>query len=352
MKQRIEYLDAMRGFAMILVVTGHVCLMCTGIPLTGVIRAFINLELPIFFTISGFFCYKTRDYLSNRQICKFLYNKFILFVISPLFFIALWIWLTDCSFQTVLYDQYKKGYWFTFTLFQCILIYILIKKSLTLFKVNSLIESGIFLLSGLMLYALATLLTGKIHDYRWITLFGLNHMQYYLYFVYGILMKKHFDVVEKCFKSQLFLTLLIIVFFVGNMYSFFGTNFRYIGPSNVLYFLLLTSSGVFLTFAVFHNFKISGKSLMGGGKFLSICGLYSLEIYYTHYFILPRNLKFIGDFISEYPNYILAFVIALSIAIFVILVSVGISKIISMSPLLAQILFGKKIQRAEIANQN
>ena len=327
MKQRIEYLDAMRGFAMLLVVTGHVCLMCTGIPLTGVIRAFINLELPIFFTISGFFCYKTRDYLSNRQICKFLYNKFILFVISPLFFIALWIWLTDCSLQTVLYDQYKKGYWFTFTLFQCILIYILIKKSLTLFKVNSLIESGIFLLSGLMLYALATLLTGKIHDYRWITLFGLNHMQYYLYFVYGI-------------------------FFVGNMYSFFGTNFRYIGPSNVLYFLLLTSSGVFLTFAVFHNFKISGKSLMGGGKFLSICGLYSLEIYYTHYFILPRNLKFIGDFISEYPNYILAFVIALSIAIFVILVSVGISKIISMSPLLAQILFGKKIQRAEIANQN
>ena len=50
---RIGYIDAMRGFTMILVVFAHVCYFCMEAPLMGYNRIFYLFRLPCFFMISG-----------------------------------------------------------------------------------------------------------------------------------------------------------------------------------------------------------------------------------------------------------------------------------------------------------
>ena len=57
---RIGYIDEMRGFAMCLVVIGHVFLFSFNIEAQGFISSFLcgTLQLPLFFMISGFLCFK------------------------------------------------------------------------------------------------------------------------------------------------------------------------------------------------------------------------------------------------------------------------------------------------------
>ena len=52
-KQRIAYIDAMRGFTMILVVFAHVCHFCLGDSRMGYNSIFILFRLPCFFMLSG-----------------------------------------------------------------------------------------------------------------------------------------------------------------------------------------------------------------------------------------------------------------------------------------------------------
>ena len=52
-ERRISYIDAMRGFTMILVVYSHICHFCLGDSLIGYNRIFFLFRLPCFFFISG-----------------------------------------------------------------------------------------------------------------------------------------------------------------------------------------------------------------------------------------------------------------------------------------------------------
>ena len=53
MSKRIGYIDAMRGFTMILVVYSHICHFCLGDSLLGFNATFFLFRLPCFFFISG-----------------------------------------------------------------------------------------------------------------------------------------------------------------------------------------------------------------------------------------------------------------------------------------------------------
>ena len=68
-KQRIEYIDAMRGFTMILVVYSHICHFCFGDSLLGFNAVFFLFRLPCFFFISGWlFEYKNVPLQYEREI--------------------------------------------------------------------------------------------------------------------------------------------------------------------------------------------------------------------------------------------------------------------------------------------
>ena len=88
-KARIEYIDAMRGFTMILVVYSHVCMFCFGDYFMAFNKVLFLLRLPCFFFISGWLFYKIGriwDMTTARQVIS---KKLMVQIIPTVIFLAL-----------------------------------------------------------------------------------------------------------------------------------------------------------------------------------------------------------------------------------------------------------------------
>lgn len=127
--KRIEYIDALRGFTMILVVLCHVAYSCLGIDenTPSFHRYLVQVRMPMFFLISGFVLYKAGVFWNLKHIGDFLKKKFVVQILSTLFFFVLYLHLNGTSFICGITDSTKLGYWFTYTLFIYYIFYSLIR---------------------------------------------------------------------------------------------------------------------------------------------------------------------------------------------------------------------------------
>ena len=93
--KRIEYIDALRGFTMILVVLCHVVYSCLGIDenTPSFHRYLVQVRMPMFFLISVFFCIKRGCFWNLKHIGDFLKKKFVVQILSTLFFFVLYLHL-------------------------------------------------------------------------------------------------------------------------------------------------------------------------------------------------------------------------------------------------------------------
>ena len=116
---RIEYIDAMRGFTMILVVLNHVALFCLGI--TRSVPSYHiylqEIQMPLFFFISGFVLYKSNVQWDIKQTAKFITSKIPILIITPFIFLFIYLYINNIPFHEGLFNKMKYGYWFTFVLF-------------------------------------------------------------------------------------------------------------------------------------------------------------------------------------------------------------------------------------------
>ena len=118
-KQRVEYIDAMRGFTMILVVYSHICHFCLGDSLLGFNATFFLFRLPCFVMLSGwlFGPVAQRSFVAN--VC----HKFMVQIIPTFIFLLLLAPPPEFFHQL---GALKGGYWFTFVLFEFFILYMLI----------------------------------------------------------------------------------------------------------------------------------------------------------------------------------------------------------------------------------
>ena len=73
--QRIEYIDAMRGFTMIIVVLHHVSLMAFGVD-SAFEKWSYEFRMPLFFFISGFLMYKPLHVWDLKNTFTFLEESY------------------------------------------------------------------------------------------------------------------------------------------------------------------------------------------------------------------------------------------------------------------------------------
>lgn len=78
------------------------------------------------------------------------------------------------------------------------------------------------------------------------------------------------------------------------------------------------------------------------GHTLQSIGRYSLDVYFIHYFFLPRNLQMVGEWFRVNCNPILEFAAALAIAAAVIAASLLVGRLIRLNPTLARWLLSAK----------
>ena len=76
-KPRLEWLDALRGFTMILVVANHVANMGFGMApkISSSMQFLIMFRMPLFFFVSGFLAYKATQVWDLKNLCSLLVKK-------------------------------------------------------------------------------------------------------------------------------------------------------------------------------------------------------------------------------------------------------------------------------------
>ena len=353
--KRIEYIDAMRGFTMILVVYSHICGMCLGDRWMGWNDVFFLFRLPCFFFISGWLFEKIGRQWDGATIKSVVKNKFMVQIV-PTFIFLLLLAPPPLFFSRL--GATKGGYWFTFALFVFFLLNIF---SSWMVRKWSAKQQDVFLFVFALIVSVFAFCYDAYYNsyfshFGWLTkglgFVSLMTWRYYLFFYVGTFVKRHFEAFIRWTSKPVVIILVIVGFFaisqiphsecISLVYFVFAvggilgltmifTAFRYIGssisshPTHSTHF---THSTHHLSLITFHS--------------LQYVGTRTLDIYLLHYFFLPRFLLVYGEQLRAYDNKLLEFFVALVLALIVVGLCLIASRIIRLSPFLAKYLLGVK----------
>lgn len=185
--QRIQYVDAMRGLAMLMVVIWHVFTMSLHYENTFSYHFNWVLQMPIFVMISGFFVNKSL----NTSFQSIVSNKFNHLVLPAFLMMAIYCWTCSKDYINVLYDTFKGGYWFTFLLFAYLLIFYILSKLIGKYVQKTSDRNWIHLLIAMIITYASQIASSLAHSYPIISLLSLDLYCYYPYLVVGSLIYQY-----------------------------------------------------------------------------------------------------------------------------------------------------------------
>lgn len=332
--------DAMRGFAMCLVVLGHVMMFGLGIAsYHNVLYSIIaTIHLPIFFFISGYFVYKINRQWSTGLLAKEIFRKARFLLPPTICFFFIWCIFNDWEpIKTFPLEGFGK-YWFTVALFEIFVIYFVCcwLGEKTTERIGLLV---LIIISLLCIIAVPVF--RNIHGI-W-TALSLDEMsKYFQFFVLGVICRKFQGTFNILLKSPIFRAAMIFGYFVG-MICFFlppPTTTLLSAVYWINHDLLIRYFGLFIIFLCFidNSEWCRGKSIPN--RFLQMCGKRSLDIYMIHYFFIP-NLLFLGPLIEDNSLFIIQLLISLLLTGLIVLLSIAISLIIRKSTILSKYILGK-----------
>lgn len=340
--QRIEYIDAMRGFTILLVVINHVATFDFGLfgnECFSYSQIFGEFRMPLFFFVSGFVFYKEEVVWSYINIFNFLKKKSTVQILSPLLFLFIFCWCYKLNIKDALYDYQKQGYWFTFTLFTYFLLYIIVNKCFKALKIKRYVDDVLLVSIGFCVYgATVYSIVEKCElDKGGYSLLGIPTLHNFLFFLIGTRVKRYFHIFEKLLDDSLLVFLSLVTFFILLVVS----EIELLSSSGYHLFFALT--GIVITFAFFRtNRKIFSKEKCFG-RVSQYVGRRTLDIYLLHYFFIFSNMQQLLPNFGILNSPFLEFWCSLIVSILVIANCLFISEVIRLSPLLAHFLFGQKL---------
>ena len=333
---RIGYIDAMRGFTMILVVYTHICHFCLGDSFLGFNPVFILFRLPCFFMLSGWLF----ERVALRPFAEIARHKARVQLVPTFFFLFLLCPPPDFFHQL---GSLKGGYWFTFVLFEFFIIYMLIVRKCRRYGFAV----------ALLLSVLCFFYDAYRNDYftrpgfsisAVLGFFSFPLWRFFLFFYLGAWMRRHFDAFLRWTDQPLTLLALTIVF------SFTAAMSRFEEPYfEILRFYIGGIAGMWLIFTCFRGLysqplvRSSVSSIFHlPSSILRFIGTRTLDIYLLHYFFLPRFLSSYTGWLRSFNSPIVEFLYILAVSLCVLALSLLVSYVIRLSPVLAYYLFGVK----------
>ena len=237
----------------------------------------------------------------------------------------------------------KKGYWFTFVLFEFFVIYILAESILNRqdsSKGEMRVLALILILSVCAFYYAKYYTRYAVELGVWkdiLGFFSFVKIRHIIFFWLGTFVRKHFDqfirLTNNSYATALLFALFTAIIVWPVVLSISGVEY--------IVYLVAGVSGTIICFTFFriHERQFSQETWHGRG--LQLIGRRTLDIYLIHYFVLPYDLMQ-PDVWLQYHNNTLFVPMALILAIWVVIISLLISSILRVSPLLAKYLFGAK----------
>lgn len=342
-QNRIGYIDAIRGLAMILVVYFHIAAYGFGSYELGYNDIIERFRMPTFFFISGWVFYKAGRTWNRQTIIGMIHKKFMVQIIPTVIFMLLYLVMFNLL-DVSSFGSDKKGYWYTFVLFEYFVIYILAEA---LLNRQGSTKGEIRVLTVILILSVGAFYYAKYYTRyavelgTWKDILGFLSfvkIRHIIFFWFGTFVRKHFDRFVQLTNYSYVTATLIILFTAIIVWPMVLS----ISGIEYIAYLVAGLSGTVISFTFFriHAQNFSQETWYGRG--LQLIGRRTLDIYVIHYFVLPTNLVQPEIWLQQYHDNTLFVPIALVLALWVVVVSLLISSLIRVSPLLAKYLFAVK----------
>lgn len=318
--KRIEYIDRLKGFAILLVVMGHIYHfgLCHK---QSMVNMFINsFHMPLFMFLSGFVIHTP----PNMKKCITKFRRFLFPFFSVGFISALTV---GKSISDFLKEPTYFGYW-----------YLLILSIFYLFLFLAHFNSENRNLTG-ALYDLIVFIC--VYEAICLTLpFSGNTGQlliYYWPFFWGGFFVRKFGIINYLCQYNWTYTICILSYCLY-FYFIYVKNFQIV----ILQHHTQQIAATFAVFAIVYLFYHTKKWNSISDKALQAMGKYTLEIYCFHYFVLRLiHLTDFGSYCQRTNNSVIEAVVVILLSLIVIFVCIIVGKIISKSSIFRYIVLGK-----------
>ena len=368
---RIEWLDAMRGFTMILVVAYHVAQFgfVENEKTSAALPFLVLFRMPLFFFVSGFLAYKANFVWNLKNTIPLVLKKLHVQIIPAIIFLCIFIvFKSKHSFWDGLLNALKSptkdGYWFTWVLLQMFLIYYVISIAAHCLGIrseklkvkndgeeichSSLQVRGwewVFWLSVwiLSIVAYETLYLPKQFSYHKAHFFAytslIQTIRFMQFFLLGNIVHRYWDRIQKLFDSVWFFPLVATLALVccADIFRLHTLKFAWtnLPRTTAMYTLLLM---VVMFFRYNKKWFTTEHAL---GRALQYTGQRTLDVYLLHFLLIP-SMPFIGTWLNaHHPNFLIDLLLSIGVALPIVAVCLLISHILHTSPVLGKFLFGK-----------
>lgn len=340
---RIEYVDALRGFTMFFVVYHHIAYWCFDNIDLGYNEFFYKFIMPTFFFISGWVFYQKDRKWDKTTTFSILKKKFTRLIIPFLFFMLLYMYLFKGPEYQTTFDS-KYGFWYLFSLFQYYAIYIGIEALFNREQSNKK-ELGVMLfmlvLSVISFYYELVRFDYNLDIWRQIlTILSFGKIKFIIFFWLGTFGKKNFESFNRITDNQFVIAISLCIFFLCAIHS--KQVYNSFNELKLASFLLSGLTGTIIVYTFFRKNENHFSKDKRLGRTIQYIGQRTLDIYLLHYFVLPYHMHEIGVWLFEHGYKSIDMLIILIISLWIISISLLISKIIRLSPFLGHYLLGAK----------
>lgn len=351
MKQRLEWLDALRGFTMLMVVANHVFdfSFCINPKYSMFMSVCLLFRMPLFFFISGFLAYKATFLWNAAATGRLVQKKLRVQLVPTLVFMTAFEAIMRKPFWSSLEAAWlgptKGGYWFTIVLLQMLLAYYAICLIANKVTQNRRMMSFIlFAVWAVAFFGYATLYMPKwFHwqkDIFWQATSLTEFVRYFHCFLLGNLCHRHWGRLCRLLDTPGLPVILLFMAFIGAADYLNWHNLRLhwanLPRTAAMYSLVL------LCVAFFRHYEIWFTQDKPVGRVLQYIGVRTLDVYLLHYFFLP-HMSFMGRWFKDNPsNFAIEGTAAIAVALLVVAFSLLTSQILRISPVLRKWLFGRE----------
>lgn len=355
-KERLQWLDAMRGFTMILVVMYHVAHISFGMTdkYSSCQPFLVLFRMPLFFFVSGFLAYKANLQWTGRLLGQLTWKKVKIQILPATIFLCIFVALRRGHFLDTLWSSLqsptKGGYWFTWVLLHMFLVYYLgcyffRKLNITGNSLWGRVVLSLSLLVAITVYSLSYMppvMKELNPDFRkfldWSSLIQTIH--YMQYFLLGNIVHRFWQQFQRLMDTQWFYVLVVIVAFLCAGDALVWHNLKFMWRN-----LPLTLAGYSLLLLVvmfFRHYKSWFTKEHFVGNALQYIGTRTLDVYLLHFIFLP-SLPMVGQWFDHHRrNFVLDFSSSFLVALLVIAFCLLASNILRVNPILSEYLFGRK----------
>ncbi|ROT17602.1 acyltransferase [Muribaculaceae bacterium Isolate-110 (HZI)] len=333
MKKRLEYIDRLKGLAMIMVVAGHIIAFC-GIGYNNIyMDNIVLINMPLFLFLNGLVVNKPSManglWYIRKKICQILIPFLAWGLVITLY--------KGENYINFLFHFWKFGYWYLIVLFEFYLIYIPI--SLFSQKVGKSAKSSnvIFVGSIIVGYLVVRAVSRFLPDLAMSFTSYFQILEYYPFFFTGVLIK-NYDV-EKVLISHRNVVMTILLLGISGFYYLWMEDI-YLPISE----FILRIAGIMMLYVCFMLWDNNPRHDISLyiDRVLKRIGMHTLSIYMIQYFFFRMiDLKTFMQILDIGGNSLLLIGLCVFMSVLVCYLCILVEKVISTSDVLSVIFLGK-----------